>query len=133
MRPVLQVEFSRLKQGRVGGVGALEVGATKVSCLEVLTSSPHLTLPVPLQHAGLKVLLEPGSGRLVSPGGPAGWRPQIVVERGHPGEGLPHHVDHVDVPLPQPGTVDSFVPASAKNFPQITPWSHLKDIHDMSL
>ena len=36
MRPVLQVEFSRLKQGWVGGVGALEVLVMKNYCITFL-------------------------------------------------------------------------------------------------
>ena len=77
--PVLQVVLGGLEDPGVGGVGTLDVRATEVGHLHVLTSSSHLTLQVCLTNTGLEVFVEPGQGRPAGSPTPALVRPEVVI------------------------------------------------------
>ena len=77
--PVLQVVLGGLEDPGVGGVGTLDVRATEVGDLHVLTSSSHLTLQVSLTNTGLKVLVKPGQGWPAGFLAPALVRPEVVI------------------------------------------------------
>ena len=101
--PPLQVVLGRLEDQRVGGVSALEVGATEVGDLHVLTTPSHLALKIPLTDAGFKVFTEPRAGWLVISPLPARSRSEVVELGDYPGHWLPDHVHQVHLLLqPRP-------------------------------